>query len=175
MKTLHFYILLIIIIGYALVNYLFLTPRIAYVESSRLTIGFAEAAKVDRELQAADKEWRDKLKLLQDSLAVFIQTMAVEYDKSSAAKKRELQDLLSAKNQQINNFRDANVKKIQSMQAERMKSVFDKANIYIDEYGKKHRYSIIFGTVAGGSILFGNKNGCDITDKIIAGLNERYK
>jgi outer membrane protein len=56
-----------------------------------------------------------------------------------------------------------------------MKTVFDKVNVFVAEYGEKHNYAIIFGTAAGGSILYGDRKKCDMTDEIVAVLNERYK
>jgi len=98
-----------------------------------------------------------------------------EYNTANAKRKKELQDLLSAHNQQVNNFREASVKRMQKLQSEKMQSVIDKVNVYMAEYGKKHNYSIIFGTVAGGSILYGNSDRYDISNEVIKGLNERYK
>ena len=126
-------------------------------------------------LQEEDDKWKKQLKELQDSLASHVDVMTKEYNNANAKRKKELQDLLSAHNQKVNNFREASVKRMQKLQSEKMQSVMDKANVYMAEYGKKHKYSIIFGTVAGGSILYGNSDGYDISNEVIKGLNERYK
>lgn len=155
--------------------FLFHAPKIAYVDTGKLMVGFNEANKVDRELKEKDAEWKKQLKILKDSLAAHVELMGKEYNDASAKRKKELQDLLSAQNQQVNNFREANLKRLQKLSEEKLKSVYDKVNVYVAEYGKKHNYSIIFGTVAGGSIVYGNQDSYDITTDIIAGLNERYK
>jgi hypothetical protein len=45
-----------------------------------------------------------------------------------------------------------------------MQGVFDKVNVYLNEYGKKHHYTIIFGTMSGGNILpdwpAASRSGC---------------
>jgi outer membrane protein len=165
----------ILIILYAIINQMFFTPKIAYVNTGKLMVGFSEANKVEREVKAEDDKWQAQLKILQDSLQAQINNMSKEYDRASTSKKKELQDMLSARNQQINNYRQANLRKMEDMRQKKMQGVFDKANVYMTEYGKKHRYSIILGTVAGGSILYGDESKYDITDEIIKGLNERYK
>ncbi len=151
------------------------TPKIAYVDTAKLMIGFNEAAKVDKELKEVEEEWKEKLKILQDSVAAHIEVMNKEYDKAPLKKKKELQTKLTIHNQTVNNFRSANVKKMQELQQEKMKSIMDKANLYLMEYGKKHNYNMIFGTATGGSILYGDQSNYDITEQIIKGLNERYK
>lgn len=153
----------------------FFTPRIAYVETAKLMVGFSEAAKVEQEMKAENDKWQGQLKILQDSLAASISTMSKEYDRATPQRKKELQDLLSASNQRVNNFKQANQSKIEKLGSEKMKTVLEKINIYIQEYGKKRRYNMIFGTVQGGSILYGDNRRYDVTEDIIKGLNERYK
>jgi Skp family chaperone for outer membrane proteins len=91
-------------------------------------------------------------------------TMSKEYNVATPAKKKELQDMLSARNQQVNNFREANVQKTEQLRETKMQAVFDKVNVFLKEYGKKHHYGIIFGTAAGGSIVYGDEARYDITD-----------
>ena len=86
------------------------SPKIAYVDTGKLMVGFNEANKVDRELKEVEKEWKDKLKILKDSLAAHVELMNKEYDKSPLKRKKDLQTQLTIQNQQINNFREANMK-----------------------------------------------------------------
>lgn len=150
-------------------------PQIAYIETAKLMVGFSESARVERELKAENDKWQEQLKVLQDSLAAHVELMSKEYDSATPQRKKELQDILSTSNQRVNNFKQANINKMEKIHAEKMKSVIEKVNIYVQEYGKNHRYSIIFGTVHGGSIIYGNRDRYDITEQIIKGLNERYK
>jgi len=156
-------------------NLVFPPQKVAYIDSAKLMVGFIEASKVERALAAEDEAWRGQLKTLQDSLQGSIDKMSKEYNTASPARKRELQDMLAANNQQINNFRQANSRKMDELRTKKMRSIFEKINLYVDEYGKKNHYSIIFGTAAGGSILYGNQSRCDITAQIIKGLNGRYE
>ena len=153
----------------------FYIPRIAYIETAKLMVGFSEAAQAERELKAENEKWQTELKVLQDTLAAHVELMSKEYDLATPQRKKELQDILSASNQKVNNFKQANIAKMEKLHSEKMKGVIEKVNIYVQEYGKKHRYSIIFRTVQGGSILYGNNARYDITEEIIKGLNARYK
>lgn len=164
-----------ILIVYCVADHFWLTPRIAYVNTARLMVGFSEAAKVETELKAEDAKWKERLKQLQDTLQASIDNMSKEYDQASAARKRELQDLLSARNQQVNNFKTANQATIEKLRQEKMKSAIEKINVYLAEYGKEHRYTLLIGTGSGGVVLYGDERRADITDQIVKGLNERYK
>lgn len=115
------------------------------------------------------------MKTLEDSLQQTVNKMTKEYNNSNAAKQKEMQNMLSARNQQLNKFRQVNIRRIEKLRQEKMQGVFEKSNVYMAEYGKKHHYSIILGTLAGGNILYGNERGYDITSDIIKGLNERYR
>lgn len=151
------------------------TPKIAYVDTGKLLVGFSEANKVEREIKIEDEKWQKQAKGLEDSLQTIIDNISKEFNNAKPARKKEMQDILSARNQQLNNFRQANIRRIEILRKDKMQTVFDKVNYYLSEFGKKHRYSIILGTVAGGSILYGNENKYNITNEIVKGLNERYK
>ena len=149
-------------------------PKIAYIDSGKLLISFSESAKIQNELKAEEEKWQKDLKILQDSLKTAVDIMSNEYDNATPARKKDLQDNLSARNQQINNFCQANLRKMDEMRQKKMTGVVEKINIFVAEYGKKKHYSVILGTGPGGNIIFGNQ-AYDITDEVAAGLNERYK
>ena len=153
----------------------YMIPKIAYVNTGKLMVGFAESNVVEKEIKTEDEKWQKQYKQLQDSLEATVKKMTKEYNDAPPAKKKEMQDMLSARNQEVNNFKQANIKKIQELRDNKMKGVVEKVNVYLAEYGKKHRYTIIFGTMAGGNIVYADERSIDITEDIIKGLNERYK
>lgn len=148
--------------------------KIAFMDTNRVLTGFKEAHKVNEMLRGEDEKWRKGLKALEDSLKSFMDTMSVHYDKAPVEKKRQLQDELAAKNQQINNFTAVNTRRLQDMQVKSMEKVYEKVNAFLKEYGKKGNYQIIFGT-SGGSIVYGEGTPLDITNEIIELLNARYQ
>ena len=54
-----------------------------------------------------------------------------------------------------------------------LEGVYNKVNNFIERFGKKNGYDIIFGANGQGSILY-VQNKTDITDKIIEELNKEY-
>lgn len=148
--------------------------RIAFVDTNRLMTAFTEAHKANKEIKAEDEKWRANLKIMEDSLKSFMDTMTVRYDKAGMAEKRALQDELSMRNQQINNYTAVQSKKMEEAAQKRLATVYEKINTYMKEYGKAKGFYVILGT-ASGSILYGEGTPMDMTDEVIKGLNKRYE
>ena len=60
-------------------------PRLAYVETGRLMVGFKDAAQIDKEIVAENEKWQAQAKILRDSVQVQVDRMTREYDKASPA------------------------------------------------------------------------------------------
>jgi outer membrane protein len=150
------------------------TRKIAFVDSQRLMTGFKESHKVDKELRDEDAKWRTDLKAMEDGIKAFMDSMSANYDKADAKIKKQMQDELSLRNQQANNFERANVRKMQEANQAKMAKVFEKINAFMKEYGVAHHYEIVFGTV-NGSILYGEGSPADVTTEVIEQLNARYE
>lgn len=142
------------------------SPRLAYVQTGKLMSGFSESARQEKKIIAEEERLRNEQKVLQDSLQAIVNRMSTQYNNSSPAQKKSLQDLLSSQNQQLNNFQQAGRRKVEQMRQEMLRGVGQKIDVYIAEYGKKHKYDIIFGTAAGGSILYGGDGRYDVTEEV---------
>lgn len=149
--------------------------KIGFVNTQKLITGFQPAYEVEKQIQAKDAEFKSHLKVLDDSLKAFMDSMAVLYEKADAAGKKRLQDRLAYKNQEINNVSRAHARKMEEERVTKMQGVYDKINAFMGEFGRKEKYSIIFGTVQGGNILYGDGTPVDATQKVLDGLNARYK
>lgn len=148
--------------------------RIAFVDTGRLMTGFTEAHKVNKDIKSDDDKWRASLKVMEDSLKAFMDSMTVKYDAADPKGKRALQDELAARNQQINNFTAAQGRKMEESARKRMESVYGKINSFMKEYGKNKGFYIVFGT-SNGNIIYGEGTPVDVTDEVVAGLNKRYE
>jgi outer membrane protein len=151
-----------------------LENRIAFVDTNRMMTGFSEAHKANNEIKLQDEKWKVNLKILDDSLKSFMDSMTVRFDHADLKEKRSLQDELAMRNQQINNYTAAQTKKMEEAAQKRLASVYEKVNAYMKEYGKSKGYYVVFGT-ASGSILYGEGSPLDITDEVLKGLNKRYE
>lgn len=165
---------LVLVLACAVVYLTFFTPKVAYVNSQKLMTGFSEAAQAQKEIKAEDDKWRSQLKELEDTLQAAINQMSKEYNTAKPDRKKQLQDKLSAENQNVNNFKQANIRKMEQVKQEKLQGVINKVNVFVAEYGKKKGYTLILATTMDGDIAYGSDK-CDITDALIQGLNARYK
>ncbi len=148
--------------------------KIAFVDTNRLMTAFKEANKANGEIKAEDDKWKANLKVMNDSLKSFMDSMTVKFDESPLSKRKELQDELAMRNQQINNYTAFQNRKLQEEAGKKLAVVFEKINAYMKEYGKREGYQIVFGT-SNGSILYGEGSTLDITNDVIRELNKRYE
>jgi outer membrane protein len=156
--------------------YLWTRPiKIGFVDSSQLMAGFSYAHRVETEVLDREKSWKSDQEKMQDSLDAFVAKMTVNYNKADAKRKREMQDDLSARNQEIANFVRANEKAQVKFRSEKMGDVYTKINTFMKEFGFQGRYDIVFGTVQGGNILYGLETRTDITRAVIEGINRKYR
>jgi len=60
-------------------------PKIAYIDTGKLLVGFSEADNVERAVKVEDDKWQVSLKALQDSLQAQVDRMSKEYDRATPA------------------------------------------------------------------------------------------
>ena len=82
--------------------------------------------------------------------------------------------MLGNKQQQINNYQQAIQKQIQEEDKKASQTIINDINDYVKEYGKKHRYQIIFGASGSGNIMYADE-GTDLTQDVLKGLNKEYE
>lgn len=148
--------------------------KVGFVDTQRLLVGFNDANKVNKELESEDTKWKASLKAMEDSLKAHMDSMSVKFDAADAKSRRVMQDELSARNQQVNNFQRFHTQRMQQLTQEKMKAVYAKIDVFMKEFGASKGYDIIFGTVSG-SILYGEGTPADITNQVLEQLSKRYE
>lgn len=147
--------------------------ELVYVDVNKLIEGY-KRTKVERE---AFSKKTDVLKANVDSLVTSWQTELKAYEKERASmtkKEKDLkQELLGNKQQQINNYQQAVQKQVQEEDQKMTQTLINDINDYVQEYGKKHGYPMIFGAGGNGNIMYAEE-ASDLTDEILIGLNEQY-
>lgn len=149
-------------------------PKVGYAETAVLMSEFSEAIKARKEFEAAQKEWDANLKALNDSLMATMDRMKVDYDKSPAAAKDSLRNLLQKRNDDLQRYTNAVKQKAVEKEKELMDPVIRKINSHLDVWGKQHGYDMILGTMSGGNILQANPV-FNVTSRVLKDLNETYQ
>ncbi|MGS2765195.1 OmpH family outer membrane protein [Sinomicrobium sp. M5D2P9] len=148
-------------------------PDLVYVDVNKLLDGY-KRSKVERE---KFNQKATALKANVDSLVTDWQKELKKYEKERASmSKKELelqQELLSGKQQQVNNYQQAIQRQIQEEDQKMTQTVINDINDYVKEFGKKKGYRIIFGASGGGNIMYAD-DAADLTEEVLDGLNGEY-
>ena len=89
-------------------------------------------------------------------------------------KTKASKEVLSNIRKQYNTTNNKLIKLQSDFKGKVSQQVWDRLNLYIREYGKKHKYKIIFGMQGSGNIMF-TKSGVEKTDEILDYCNKRYE
>ena len=149
------------------------SSELVYVDVNKLLDGYNRTKLVKA-------EYEEKAKVLNanvDSLMTDWQKELKLYEKErSSMSKKELelkQQILSNKQQQLNTYQQAIQKQIAEEDQKSTQTVINDINDYIEEYGKKNNYKLIFGASGSGNIMYADEIS-DLTDEILKGLNEDF-
>ncbi|WP_340076406.1 OmpH family outer membrane protein [Leptobacterium sp. I13] len=148
--------------------------ELVYVDVNKLLDGYTRT-KIERE---AFNKKASALKANVDSLLVDWQNELKIYERErSSMTKKELelkQELLSNKQQQLNNYQQAIQRQIQEEDQKVTQTVINDINDYVKEYGKNKGYRIVFGASGSGNIMYADE-ASNLTQEILEGLNKQYE
>lgn len=151
----------------------FKSDKLAYVNTGIVLEKYQGMIDAKKKYEILSQQWRDNV----DTLANEFQNELKNYEKGqgsmSVREKRLSQELLSNKQQQMRQYQQAIQQRAREEESNLTDVELKKINSYMERYGAKHHFKIIFGTI-GGNILYADK-GNDITNDIIEGLNKEYK
>jgi outer membrane protein len=87
---------------------------------------------------------------------------------------QSVQQQLAKKEQEIGQYRDAQLAKLDEERAKKTEEFYTNIFEYIKRYNKDNGYEFVLGYSKGGGILFADAS-LDVTKKMIEGLNKEYK
>ena len=137
------------------------TPKIAYVRSDKLLteyIGMKEAKDIFNQKQM---QWQANIDSLKGDISQY-----KSFTKPSKDRIMQMEQNLALYTQQVNAL-------VVEEDRKATEAVYSQINAFIEEYGKKNRYSIILGSGTSNTLLYGD-NAMDITDELLQALNENY-
>lgn len=166
--------LAIVAIATSSVAFFYPHSQLVYVDINKLVEGYART-QVERK---AFMQKANTLKANVDSLLADWQKELKSYEKERASMtKKELelkQQVLQHKQQQLDNYQQAIQKQIREEDQKMTQTVLNDINDYVQEYGKKKGYRIIFGASGTGTIMYAEEVS-DITQPVLDELNAAYQ
>ncbi|RMF60083.1 MAG: OmpH family outer membrane protein [Calditrichaeota bacterium] len=147
-------------------------PKIAYVNSAILLEKYPGAITARDSLNAQIERWSQNVKTLEKELEQLnseLITQAEKWDKKTLKKK---QGVIKKKRQDYARYSRAVQEKAARLEQELFQPVYTEINAYMKDFGDKEGYEIIFGTLAGGNILYG-RDAVNVTDEFLAYVRKR--
>lgn len=147
--------------------------ELVYVDSVQLLSNYKGMADAKKSFQQKAIVWQANIDTLSNELQRRINSYTKEKTHLTAKEKYLTEELIRTKQQQLNEYQEAISLKAQEENTEMSKRVLDEVNNYIRKMGEKRGYKIIFAATEYGNIAHADK-AYDITDEVLAGINEAY-
>lgn len=146
---------------------------VVYVDAQKLMVGYKGMALARKEFESKAGIWKANL----DTLRAEAETKMKEYEARKGTltvrEKSLMEELIQSKQEQFENYQQVVQEKAQKEDQEIVKRVLEKVNSYIKTYGKRKGYRIILAATQYGNIAYA-KDGIDITEEVLEGLNQEY-
>ena len=141
------------IAGYSLTN----TDKVAFVESNVLLAEYSESKEAQEELNTKIEEWSANVSTLQNELEGLNNTLLEQAEGWSTREREDHLELMQQKQQELGRYSNAVNQQASQLENELMEPIYATINNRIKAFGKEEGYSIVFGTVQGGNILYGTE------------------
>ncbi|RNC79738.1 MAG: OmpH family outer membrane protein [Balneola sp.] len=155
-SSLLYGVLVIALIALGLSVYQFITPKqIAFVESNVLLAEYSESKEAREELNTRIEEWQANVTTLNNELEA-LNTELVEQAEGWSQSQRDTHlQTMQQKQQELGRYSQAVNQRAAELEAELMDPVYATINNRVEAFAKEYGYSLVFGTVQGGNILYG--------------------
>jgi outer membrane protein len=145
-------------------------PRTAYVDLGKIYNEFTLKKELETKLQQVQLSRQSQL----DSMKLDLNVLAKNIQSGKAENQKAIEQEFQSKRQQY-----ALKNQAFSEENDRVSQAYDdqiwkQLNQYVKEFGKEKEYKLIFGAEGSGTLMYADA-GDDITDQVLAYVNDRYK
>jgi len=147
--------------------------RLVYVNSVKLLNGYQAMADARKDYEDKTKTWQANADTLMAEIQASFKKYESEMARMSAKEREQARQLIETKKQQLAQYQQSIEEKAHQQDLQLTQKVVDRANAFLERYGKEHDYQIILAANQTGNIIYA-KDGLDITDQVLAVLNKEY-
>lgn len=147
-------------------------PQIAFVESNVLMNKYVKAQANREKLDKRIQGWESNLKTLQKELQKLNREMVKEAGSWSENTKSQKMAAIKEKREEYMKYNQAVNEKAKKLEKELMQPVYNSINAQMKTFGKERGYDIVFGTVSGGNILYG-EDAVNVTNDFLEFINSK--
>lgn len=148
--------------------------KVAFVRSNELVYGYEGMKEAHVLQESKTREYKSNLDTLQSDLQKAIGRYHLEFPQLSKQEKIEREHIISLQQENLKEYSQKIQASIKENDLSLTQGILNQINSFVEEYAKKHHYTLIFGTTSSGNVLYGDP-GIDITTEVLTHLNQNYK
>jgi outer membrane protein len=149
--------------------------KIAYVDLDSIQEKYeyyrTKMSEFEKKKESADRELNSSFQKIENERVAFVQRgnaiTQVEAESFQRDYTRKMQNLENQKRVMENQIQEDGIKTMEELRK--------RINDFLEEYNKTQGYSYIFSYSAGLNVLFYKDPVYNITDEVVAGLNDAYR
>jgi len=151
----------------------FSNQKLAYVRSQDLVYAFNGMKEMQLKFQDQSKVWEANIDTLKIEYQQAVNNYQAVMNQLSDEEKASRENLLYAQKNNVVQYSESIQLKSKEEEEKMLAGVLNQVNSFVESYGKKNNYKLIFGTTLSGNILYGEEV-IDITEEVIQELNNNY-
>lgn len=147
--------------------------RVVYVDAIKLLNGYLGMKEARKEYEVKVSGWNANLDTLKSEMEIKFAEYEAKRTKLSVKERDLMEELLETKRQQFLEYQKIVTEKASKEDQDLTAKVYTKVNEYIKQYAQDKGYRFVLSANQYGSIVYA-KEGADITEEVLEGLNAPY-
>lgn len=164
------------LLGVAILYYLHFSgkAKVAFVRSNELVYGYEGMKEAHALQESKTREYSNNIDTLKADFQKALSSYQSGLSGFSKEEKLAREKSLTLQQENIAKYSQGVQESIEKNDQELTQGILNQINSFVEDYAKKHHYTLIFGTTTSGNILYGEP-AIDITEDVLKQLNEHYK
>lgn len=147
---------------------------IAYINSDSLLKKYEYVTELTNQLENTraklEKEYENRAKGLQSEVDTYRRTMG----NMTISQAKAVEEDLMRKQQNLLQYQDQLTQQLMQEEAKVQEAIYENLSGFLKDYGRANNLQLVLTYQKGSGVLFAH-DSLDITDQVVAGLNEQYK
>ncbi|MDX5420716.1 MAG: OmpH family outer membrane protein [Hymenobacteraceae bacterium] len=151
------------------------TPDIVYVNSDSLLTNYEYFKDVRDRLQGKAESKEKSLRSQAEAFQKEVQRYQQTAQNMTAEQRASTEQRLAQKQQQLQNLQQTSGNELVTEESEEMKKIYDRVEEYLKQLSDEKGYKMVLTYSRGNSAILYSDSTRDITEQVVAGLNEAYQ
>ena len=152
----------------------FSKPKLGFIYNNKVVSSYDGVKDSKKLYQKKESLYKVNSDTLEADLIRMIKKYQQDYNGLTEKERVLTEQIISKKQADLAKYKEVVEKDIREEDIRLTSDVMKQINEFVAKYGKENGYDYIFGTTDNGSLFYA-KEGNDLTNKIIEGLNKDYK